>query len=482
MSAESKSGEIAAHLAASPPLQKARAAIGDPAGIWVVGGAVRDAALGRPIVDLDLATDGDPEAIARALAREARAAVFELSGEHATWRVAERSGAWSTDVAALRGDSIAGDLALRDFTANAIAIPLEGGEPIDPTGGLADLDAGVLRAAGPTSFSDDPLRLMRLARLAAELDLAVDPATRELALDAAPRAAEPAGERRFAELKGILNGSDPVGGLELLEKTGVTAVVLPELSALRGVVQNANHHLDVHDHTIEVLRRLLEVLADLGRYAGQAAEPVAELLAQPLGDDITRAGALRFAAILHDAGKPATRTEHGGMVGFRGHDRIGAEMMREVCARFRTSRRFSDHLAQMTRDHLILGFMVRERPLPRRRVWEYLRATDPWAVDVTLLTVADRLSARGSGVPEEAIDGHLELAREILADAVAWELEGPPKPLFRGDELAAALGIEPGEQLGVLMREQEAALYAGEVGTADELIAHLRGIEKRLDS
>ena len=112
-----------------------------------------------------------------------------------------------------------------------------------------------------------------------------------------------------------------------MDELGITGVVLPELDALRGVAQTANHHLDVHDHTLAVLERLLEVEADLPRYAGDAAPDVAELLAEPLADEVTRGCALRFGALLHDIGKPATRAMHDGRVTFIGHDSAGAEVI-----------------------------------------------------------------------------------------------------------------------------------------------------------
>ena len=149
-------------------------------------------------------------------------------------------------------------------------------------------------------------------------------------------------------------------------------------------------------------------------------------------------------------------------------------MVTALCGRLRTSRRFANHLAAITRDHLVLGFMVRERPLPPRRIWGYLSRTSPQSVDTTLLTVADRLSAQGGGVPQEAITGHLELAREMLAAAVEWEGEGSPEPLLRGDEIAAEAGIEPGPALGEAVAELEAAQYTGEVTNRDGAIAHLR--------
>ncbi|HEX2387718.1 MAG TPA: HD domain-containing protein [Solirubrobacterales bacterium] len=459
----------------APAIEVARSGLRDVADrAWLVGGAVRDAILGGDVVDVDIAFDGDVEAAARQIAADGDGHPFELSDEFATWRVVAREGGWKVDIAALRAGSIELDLRLRDFTVNAVAVPLAGGSPIDPTGGLGDLEAGVLRVCSDRSFADDPLRVLRAARFAARAGLEPEPETVALARREARRAADPAGERQFTELAALLSGPEPLAGLGLLDRFEATAAVLPEIAALRGVEQSANHHLDVHDHTLEVLRRMLEVERDLPRYCGEAADAVAGLLAEPLADDLTRKDGLRWAALLHDIGKPATRTEREGWVSFLGHDSLGAEMVTALCRRLRTSRRFAGHVAAITRDHLVLGFMVRERPLPPRRVWEYLSRTAPQSLDTTLLTVADRLSAQGGGVPEEAITGHLDLAREMLAAAVAWEREGAPEPLLRGDEIAAETGIAPGPALGEAVTELEAAQYAGEVTDREGAIAHLR--------
>ncbi len=448
--------------------------------MWIVGGAIRDAALGRAVSDLDLAVTGDPAAAAKAIARESGGHPFELSAEFGTWRVVGADRSWQIDATALRGETIEADLAARDFTVGAVAMPLAGGRPLDPYRGLADLEGGLLRVLGERSFDQDPLRLLRAARLAAELELAIDPGTVALARSEAARAAEPAGERQLAELRQLIGGPDPLRGLALLDELGLTAVILPELEALRGVGQGPNHHLDVHGHTLTVLEHTLEVESDLGRFAGECAGEVAELLAEPLADEMTRGTALRFGALLHDVGKPATRGEQGGYVTFIGHDSEGAEIVGGLGARLHASRRLTNHLRALTLHHLRLGFLVHEAPLPPRRIHEYLRATEPVAADVTLLTVADRLSARGGGpfATEEAIGAHLALARQMLAAALAWRREGPPAPLLRGDELAAELGIEEGPELGKLLGELEAAQYAGEVRTRVEAVerAHrLRG-------
>jgi putative nucleotidyltransferase with HDIG domain len=222
----------------------------------------------------------------------------------------------------------------------------------------------------------------------------------------------------------------------------------------------------------------LEVERDLERFAGDRAADTAALLAEPLADEMTRGTALRLGALLHDIGKPQTRGERDGYVTFIGHDRTGAEMIGRIGARLRASRALTQHLQGLTVHHLRLGFLVHEAPLPARRVHEYLRATEPVAADVTLLTVADRLSARGGGpfATDEAIEAHLALAREMLAAALDWRRDGPPAPLLRGDELAAELGIEPGPELGELIAELEAAQYAGEVSTRAQAVERARSL------
>jgi tRNA nucleotidyltransferase/poly(A) polymerase len=350
---------------------------------------------------------------------------------------------------------------------------------VDPTDGLTDLAARLLRATSDRSFADDPLRVLRAARLASTLALQLDTGTVELALAAADRADEPAGERQLAELRLLIAGEEPIRGLELLDELGATAHVLPELEALRGVEQNPNHHLDVYSHTIEVLRQLLEVESDLDRYAGDRAQEVADLLAEPLADDLSRGDALRFGAVVHDMGKPATRGCHGDYITFIGHDREGAVIVGSLCERLKASRRLTRHLQGLTIHHLRLGFLIRERPLPRRRVYEYLRDTDPVSADVTLLTVADRLAARGQGpiAGPEMVQAHLDLARDMVGAALDWHLDGPPRSPIPGDELAAELGIQPGPELGRIIGEVEAAVYAGEVKGRDDAITFARRLD-----
>lgn len=450
---------------------------------WLVGGAVRDRALARALADLDVVVDGDPGEAAKAVAQAAKvagekAACFALSEAFGAWRVVGRDGSWQVDVETLRGGSIEADLALRDFTVNAIAEPLDGGERLDPLGGLADLRARRLRLAGPRAFEDDPLRVLRLVRVAVELDLEPDVDTMRAAREQRTRLARVSPERVLLELQRILAAPQPLRGLDLMDEVGATGVVLPELDAMKGVEQSRYHHRDVYGHTIEVLDRVVALTgADLVDTVGsEHAAAVRALLDEPLADGLTRGEALRWGALLHDAAKPATRAVRvlDRRVTFMGHDALGADLAREVLGRLRASVRLRDHVAALVRHHLRLGFLVHEpQPLSPDTVFSYLTACDPVEVDVTLLSIADRLATRGAKA-EQAIEAHMTLARGMLGDALSWRAEGPPTSLLRGDELAAELGIPLGPRVGELLAELVRAQYTGRVQTREQAIAFAR--------
>jgi poly(A) polymerase len=444
---------------------------------WIVGGALRDELLGREVTDIDIAVEGDPEAAARELAADVRGPVFRLSEAFGAWRVVDRRGGRVYDFAPLQGATIEDDLRKRDFTVNAMAravaqapggarraaMPSDGGELIDPLGGRADVDERVLRVIGPEAYETDPLRPLRMARFAAELGFAPDPETERLTAAAAPRVSDASGERVFAELRRLVLAPGAAAGLALADRLGLLHAVLPELSDLHNVEQSHYHHKDVYGHTLEVFERLVEL-------EDEATGELREALDEPLADELTRGEALRFGALLHDIGKPATAAvREDGRVTFIGHDRLGEEMVRQVCRRLRTSERLCRFLEGVTRHHLVLGFLVHERPLDRRAVYRYLVRTSPVEVEVTLLSCADRLATRGKNA-ERAIDAHLELAKELMPAALEWRRGGPPRLPLRGDELARELGIEPGPELGRLLAELQEAAYAGEIRDRDETV------------
>jgi putative nucleotidyltransferase with HDIG domain len=322
------------------------------------------------------------------------------------------------------------------------------------------------------AFAADPLRVVRLARMGAELGFAVDPGTVTAARAAAPALAGVAGERIFAELKQIVAAQEPLAGLALLDSLGAADVVLPELVALRGVEQNVYHHLDVYGHTLEALEHAVALERDPSGVLGVEAAPVRAFLALGVADEMTRGELLRWSALLHDIAKPQTRAVSAeGRITFMGHDVEGAAVVRGIFTRLRAAEKVSAQVAAMTRHHLRLGFLVHARPLSARDIYGYLAGCDPVSADVTLLSCADRLATRGRH-GERAIAAHLELAREIWPAALAWQQRRPRAPV-RGDDLAAALGRPVGPWLADALEELSAARYAGEIDdSAAAAVAH----------
>ncbi len=460
-------GELAARVAEALQGQDA----------WLVGGTLRDELLGRETEDVDLAVAGDPEQAARSVARALGAPCFPLSAAFGTWRVVGE--AWQVDLSVLQGDTLTEDLGRRDFTINAIARPIAGGELIDPHGGRGDLERRVLRTVSDRSFPDDPLRTLRLVRLACELQFSIDTGTRSTAAANASGLSTVAGERIFAEFQRIVASDQARAGLAALSELQLMAAVLPEFEALRGVEQNRYHHLDVYDHTLLVLDRVLELQADpaavLPGLDQALLERIGALLEEPVGDGVTRATALRLGALLHDIAKPQTQavSDDGTILGFPDHAAQGAEQVKAICARWKTSDRLRTHLAALARHHLGLGFLVHEDPADARAVYRYLAKTAPLQTDVSLLSIADRLATLGHKA-EISTERHMAVAFTVLPQALDFDAFLAAPPLVRGDALARALGIAPGPAIGGLLAQIAEARYAGEITTEGEAVDYVR--------
>lgn len=291
----------------------------------LVGGPVRDAFLGHASHDLDFATSARPEETERILAAwgdthwdvgRAFGTIAARKGdsvvEVTTYRTDEYE-VGSRKPSVEYGDTLEGDLTRRDFTVNSMAVRLPSLEFVDPTGGREDLAAQLLITPAPPeqSFDDDPLRIMRAARFAAQLGFDVDPETMAAMTALAPRLEIVSAERIRAELERLLTSRWPRKGLELLVYTGVADIVLPELSKLQDAVDPQHRHKDVYEHSLTVLEQAIDL-----ETGPDGAVP---------GPDFV----LRFAALMHDVGKPATRRfESNGQVTFHHHEVVGAKMTR----------------------------------------------------------------------------------------------------------------------------------------------------------
>ncbi len=465
----------------------ARACLGPGEAGWLVGGCLRDELLGRASGDVDVVVDGDPERFARALAGRLGGPLFASSDAFGTWRVlvagahvdvaplralpvsaengepgrdARRSAGRAGEASpASRSARLEADLRLRDFTVDALARPLEGGGIVDPLNGLDDLAARRLRLCSPGALESDPLRVLRLARLARHHGLVPDHVATTAAVAAAPLLTQVSGERVRDELSAILAGPDAAVSFRDLAVWGALAFVLPEVDALRGVEQNPYHHLDVFEHTLEALTFVDGVVKQLGGESHLTSPEEAGL------PGVAPLVPVTWAVLLHDIGKPVVKVvDEQGRIIFWHHDEAGRRMGQEIAARLRMSHRFAQYLGTLIRQHLRLGFLIREHPLTRRALARYRRDVSPWVFESVVVSLCDRLATRGEKTPAVSMARHYRVARSVWT-AVS---KAPVPQVLSGDDVMEVLGIEPGPAVGQALDALEEELEAGEVLTEDE--------------
>lgn len=441
-----------------------------PAGLYLVGGSIRDMLLDRPLKDLDLVCR-NAQTFAESLARSERGAtrIIPLGQNHdpPSWRVLfPDQGDQRIDLTEMAGPDIFADLGRRDFTANALALRLDqDNELIDPFNGFRDIRQGLLRHVAPSAFNDDPLRILRGFRLRAQLHWTIAPGSLEAMAAAAPLLAGTAGERAAAELRLILNCSTAYPALRDMADLGVLDVLFPEMTAMRGCGQNRFHHLDVFEHSLEALRACETLLADPESVFGGLAPAIRADL------DECRLAWLKLAVLLHDAGKPGTRATHPrtGQPTFYGHDLLGARLARNIAARLKLSRAETEYLANLIRRHLHTGAILTPQATTRART-RLLRRLGPDAVPAALLCLADTEAARGPASTAGFRRGALEQALRLIRDGLGAFREALKAPaLITGHDLMA-MGMRPGPEMGRVLKMVREAQDAGEIRTRDEAL------------
>ncbi|MEU5462407.1 CCA tRNA nucleotidyltransferase [Streptomyces althioticus] len=410
----------------------------------LVGGSVRDALLGRLGNDLDFTTDARPQDVLKIM-RPWADAVWEVGiafgtvGAQKEARVGNTERSFQIEVTTYRseaydrtsrkpevsyGDSIEDDLVRRDFTVNAMAVALPEKRFIDPHGGLKDLAERVLRTPGTPeeSFSDDPLRMMRAARFAAQLDFEVASEVVAAMKDMAGRIEIVSAERIRDELNKLILSPYPRKGLTLLVDTGIASYVLPELPALHLERDEHHRHKDVYEHTLIVLEQAMALEED--------------------GPDLT----LRLAALLHDIGKPRTRRfEKDGRVSFHHHEVVGAKMTKKRMTALKYSNELVKDVSRLVELHLRFhGYGTGE--WTDSAVRRYVRDAGPLLSRLHKLTRSDctTRNRRKAAALSRAYDG---LEQRIAQLQEKEELDSI-RPDLDGNQIMEILDIKPGPEVG----------------------------------
>ncbi|MFC1963350.1 CCA tRNA nucleotidyltransferase [Chloroflexota bacterium] len=451
---------------------------------YLVGGFVRDSLLGRDNSDIDIAVGSDAVIIASEVAHVLGGRMVLLDEVHQTARVvlSRDEEHFHVDFSTMHGN-IEEDLRIRDFTVNAISFSLaetEEGWPtvhmIDPLGGYHDLGRKLIRAVNKASFQQDPARLLRAVRFAAELAFDIDPATEELISRDHSLLATVAGERLRDEFCYILETSKAYSSLRCLDRLSLLTSLLPELEDMKEVVQPKEHFWDVFNHTLQTVaaveRLFREETSEDEILAPVPWSPdIAHHFTQEISKGRTRKALLKLAALLHDIAKPITKTiEQNGRMRFLGHPQEGVKIVGQIMERLRFANREIRIVQLMVENHLRPGQLANGEMPSHRAIYRYFRDTADASMDILFLSLADHLATRG---PELNFANWCDHAKGTQYMLFKWFEEKtvvePPK-LIDGHTLMDKFTLAPGPKLGEFLEAVREAQAEGEISTAEEAL------------
>ncbi len=457
--------------------------------VYLVGGALRDALLNRVSHDLDFVVSHQAIKLTFHVANALNLPAYVLDRERDTGRVVLADENTMLDFARFRGESLEADLRDRDFTINAMALPAEAETTkslIDPCNGAADLQARLIRQTHDGAIADDPVRALRALRLAFGLDFELAAETAVAIQTAAPLLKTISIERVRDELLKLLSTAVPHQAMQQMDQLGLLAVVLPEIAALEDVAQSAPHHEPVLAHTFSVLRWLIEIeaIVDGEEPTEPSLAPATAALApyrsqlmehfnRQVDGGVNGRLLLRLGALFHDAGKKEMQTvESDGRIRFLGHDKAGAKLAGQRLRRLTLSNQAIKQIKQIVTGHMRPLLLANEQKTPSRRaIFRYFRDTGSAGVDIGLLALADHLATYdGLGTPEQW--QHLLDVVVILFNHYYehhTETVAPP-PFIDGRDLMNELHLEPGPEIGRLLRLIQEAQAAGDIASREEAL------------
>lgn len=449
---------------------------------YLVGGAVRDLLMNSRLGnDLDFVVEGRGIVFAKAFAERVKGSFFILDEERDSSRVVSKKG-FQADFSGMRGD-IEEDLRLRDFTINSMAVPLESifkagvsgqgsvvSAILDPLEGKNDIERRHLRASSQNSIKEDPLRIMRAFRFSSSLDFAIDKKLSSQIKKHCRDLNMVSEERVRAELFMILDMPGAYNVLGKMDELGVLTVLFPELAEWKGFYQGGWHAHDLFNHSIKTVEAAEEVLMHLSSYFPKFCGRIDDHLSEEVEAGVTRRGLLKLASLLHDSGKLHTRTMEGERGRFLGHEKAGDEISLAMARRLKLSRRSEMTLRGLTANHMRTLGLSKLKKVTNRAKYRFFRDSDPFGIDLLLLSLADSMATPVEG---ERLEGMKILIRG-LADYYFEEFTAvPPRPLLTGEDVMKVFRIPEGKEIGDMLEILREGEMLGKVSSKREAVAYL---------
>ena len=443
--------------------------------IYLVGGAVRDFAMGKNSPDRDLIVSGaDARDFSLRLADFFNAAFVPLDEVNKIYRVVLPDKINFFDVTNPVENSLDKDLARRDLTINAVAVNLRSLNIIDNFGGLCDISNKTLNAISEDNFVDDPLRILRVFRFMSVLGFAISDELLDIVKKHSQLLSVPAVERVNYELLKLFGGKAAYDAILALDNAGILEMLFPFVKDLKKVPPNTHHHLDLFHHSLEVVRQIQ-------LYYDEAQGDVKSHLDEISFGAHSRLAFLKYAGFMHDIGKFSTWTieQDTGRHRFIKHDDAGAKLAVPYLKKLNFSNKQIEYIASMIKNHMYPSQVISAHDATEKSLMRFVRKMDTNAIDIIVLAVADRLSARGEAVTETMVNENISGLQKLMDFYISVKdsLEPLPK-LLSGNEVMQILNIKPSPLLGKIINELHEAQLSGDVMTKEHAIEFVRNFKQ----
>ena len=449
--------------------------------LYLVGGFVRDLIRNRSTLDIDLATSQDPSRLGRLISQKLKGTVFPLDSERGIHRVQLKNGA-HLDLARFRGPTLEKDLLARDFTVNAMALPLSNKTlrtanivpwVIDPTGGLKDLRAKTIRAVSKRSITDDPLRILRAFRIAAELGFKIEKKTCLLIHKDRRLIHRVAKERIREELLRLFEVPSSFGFLSLMDRAGVLRELLPEIATMEKTAPAYYGKGGVWKHSMESFALLEEVFRNLPKLFPRCHKPLRHYLEEPISGH-PRYAVLKLSELLHDLGKPKTARLIKGRLRFFGHEDVGAGMARKALEKLRFSSEEAIRTAKIVQAHMRPGNLAGQPVITDKAIFRFFRDLGDDAVGALLVSHADHLTYVSPRQRFKWKTPHERLTRKMIDRYYLENEKVTPKRLIDGHAIMKTFFLKAGPLVGEILSAVREAQALGQISTRSQAFAWIK--------
>lgn len=432
--------------------------------IYLVGGCIRDYILGKKNYDKDIIADfDDVEEYAKNLAKHLDATFITLDDENKIYRLVMKDKRNYIDIAKLIGNNISEDLKRRDFTINSIAVNLKNYEILDINNGFEDIKNKIIKGISDKNLKDDPLRILRAYRFQSNLGFKIDEHLKHIIDQNYMDLKNVAVERINQEILKLFEGKFTDKTLKSMGN--LIDYIFPIMIEVKKVPPNSHHHLPLFYHSIETVAQIQKLYEESNADVKEHIKP--------------RIGLLKLSAFLHDIGKPQTWTieEDTGRHRFIKHDDIGSKIVIPTLKKLCFSKKQINYISSLIKNHIYPSQVITSQGDIKKSYMRFIRKMEDSVIDVILIAMADRLSARGPEITDEIINKNINGLKNLLNFYIEIKPTLKPLPvLLDGNEIMSTFNLKPSPELGRLIKELKEAQISGEVNTKSDAICYIHSI------